>query len=105
MTLPESFRWAHRMPLSKVPDALYLDREVVAMVSARVDSAGWTVRLECQVQDIKAPSVMHRCRSYETAQRLAEAWARRNRLRLRQEVDELHASRPRHNGAMGLGKD
>ncbi|WDS36251.1 hypothetical protein [Pseudoxanthomonas sp.] len=93
MTLPKGFRWEYRWQYSKVEDGLFLDSQVVAMLLDKV-GGGWFARLDCQ-KGIDDPLVTRPCASFDSGKAGCEAWVIRHEARLRAEVAEKIASRPK----------
>lgn len=92
--LPDGFKWARRWQYDREAGGLFLCGVLVAYVDARVDG-GWFARLDCQ-QPIDAPLTLRRCQSLASGRRGCEIWATRHQERLRREVADVLARRPRH---------
>ena len=75
---------------------MFVGGHVVAYVGSR-EGGGWFVRLEVQ-KPFDAPLVMRPARSWDTARAGIETWVCRHEDRLRREVAEKNARRPRHCG-------
>lgn len=61
----------------------------------------WFARLDNHVGDVRTPMVFRDCTSFENGRAGLELWATRHQERLRREVAETDAKRPRHRGAGG----
>ncbi|TAA27681.1 hypothetical protein EA661_13080 [Pseudoxanthomonas winnipegensis] len=101
MALPEGFAWqgVHLNDRS-APRVLALHGEGVVRLEDRVDDGSWFAMLDYH-HGMARRTPTRPCTSFEAGKRGAELWAIRHEARLRAEVAEKIANRPRHNGAGG----
>lgn len=92
--LPEGFEWGQAIQWFAGPlVALRLHQTEVARMSQRVDDQSWFATLDRHLGWHAEKNV--KCSSYDAGRAGVEHWVVRHEARLRQEVSEIVAKRPR----------
>lgn len=100
--LPPGFRWEKASQHEVgAPTALIVDGEEVARMMERLDGS-WFVLIERQrpvpLGEQFSPLVSRNCSSFDQGRRGTAMWAARHEARIRAQVAEKIARRPRHMG-------
>ncbi|KGK59556.1 hypothetical protein NC00_01130 [Xanthomonas cannabis pv. phaseoli] len=100
MTLPEGFHWTEAYQHQEGPPRmLALGSTGVARLEQRVDNGAWFILLDYHLPYEQRCKRQRNCTTFASGQAGAEMWVCRHEARLRREIAEINAARPKHLGA------